>query len=61
MNRKEYKVWMLNEATFAKLIQAKPNLQLIWRTWNFARALLTEDYCQIVEGFLEFLKTKLWK
>ena len=31
------------------------------QTWNIARALLAEDFCLIVEGFVEYFKIRLWK
>ena len=31
------------------------------QTLNFVRALLAEEFCQILEGFVEFLKTTLWQ
>ena len=30
-------------------------------TWNYARAKLAEDLSQIVEGYIAFVKIKVWK
>ena len=46
-------------ASWDELSQSKPtnsehSIALQHQTWNFARVLFAEDFCQIVEGFLEY-------
>ena len=51
----------LQTFAFKALATNYGSLDTLSQTWNFARALLPEDKCQIVEGFVEFIKIRLWK